>query len=148
MHSLTTTLKTIALTTLLTATGAAWAEETIQGKLYKSPSCGCCQGHANYLMEQGYDIEVISTNDLPEVKQQYGVPEDLQGCHSLVIDDYVIEGHVPVEVIERLLAERPDIAGISLPGMPAGSPGMGGVKREPFTIYTVSEGMPDVYTVE
>lgn len=148
MKPFTKTLKTIAMTALLTVTGAAWAGEAIQGTLYKNPNCGCCQGHANYLMEHGYDIEVIATHDLPKIKQQYGVPEKLWGCHSLVIDDYVIEGHVPVEVIERLLAERPDVEGISLPGMPAGSPGMGGEKREPFTIYTVSEGMPQVFAVE
>ena len=148
MNALITTLKAIALTTLLAVTGAAWAGEAVQGKLYKNPNCGCCQGHANYLMEHGYDIEVIETHDLMKIKDQYDVPERLEGCHTLVIDDYVIEGHVPVNVIERLLAERPDIVGISLPGMPAGSPGMGGQKREPFTIYTLSNGMPSVYAVE
>src|SRR4051812_15268572 len=76
-----------------------------------------------------------------------GVPEDLQGCHTILVDDYVIDGHVPVEVIRKLLSERPPIAGITLPGMPEGSPGMSGTKHGPFTIYAVTKdgAAPKVY---
>lgn len=120
----------------------------IQGTLYKNPQCGCCTGHANYLREQGFDIKIVATHDLPSIKQQYNVSTELEGCHTLLIDDYVIEGHVPVNTIKRLLTERPDIKGISLPGMPMGSPGMGGKKQQPFAIFELSEGSPKVFAVE
>jgi hypothetical protein len=76
------------------------------------------------------------------------VPEPLQGCHTLLIDGYVVEGHVPVAAVKRLLAERPAIRGISLPGMPAGSPGMNGEKTEPFTVYEIGDGAPKVFARE
>ncbi|KOX50538.1 metal-binding protein, partial [Streptomyces purpurogeneiscleroticus] len=72
----------------------------------------------------------------------------LQGCHTLLIDGYVVEGHVPVAAVRRLLAERPAIRGISLPGMPAGSPGMDGEKTEPFTVYEIGDGAPKVFARE
>ena len=125
-----------------------WAGEPIKGTLYKNPQCGCCQGHADYLREQGFELEVIATHDLPTIKRQHGVPEKLEGCHTLLVDGYVIEGHVPVNSIRRLLAERPDIKGISLPGMPAGSPGMGGTKTGAFNIYEIADGMPKTFAVE
>lgn len=70
------------------------------------------------------------------------------GCHTMIVDPYVVEGHVPARTIERLLRERPAIRGVSLPGMPAGSPGMSGQKTEPFVIYEISDGPPKVYAVE
>jgi hypothetical protein len=78
------------------------------------------------------------------------VPPELQSCHTAIIEGYVVEGHVPIDVVERLLAERPAIRGISLPGMPAGSPGMGGQKVDPFTIYQITDGdgPPKVYVLE
>jgi hypothetical protein len=72
----------------------------------------------------------------------------LEGCHTMLVDGYVVEGHVPVNTLLRLLTERPEIRGISLPGMPAGSPGMDGEKTAPFTIYEIGEGPPRVYAVE
>jgi hypothetical protein len=76
------------------------------------------------------------------------VPANLEGCHTMLLDGYVVEGHVPVAVINRLLTGRPKIRGISLPGMPEGSPGMSGTKREPFTIYEIGNGPHRVYAVE
>ena len=110
--------------------------------LYRTPYCGCCLGHAAYLTDQGYEVEVVELTPeaLAAMKAEHSIPQDQQGCHTLMIDGYVVEGHVPVEAIEKLLAERPDIVGISLPGMPAGSPGMGGTKSEPFTVMVIGEG--------
>ena len=86
--------------------------------LYKNPQCSCCEGYAYYLRKNGFDVTVKATHDLPLIKQKYGVAEHLEGCHTTLIDGYVIEGHVPVAAINRLLDERPTITGISLPGMP------------------------------
>src|SRR5260221_429015 len=85
--------------------------------------------------------------DLVEISQKAGVPEQLQGCHTMFVSGYVVDGHVPVNVIRKLLSERPAIAGITLPGMPEGSPGMTGTKHGPFTIYAVSKdgAPPKVY---
>jgi hypothetical protein len=82
------------------------------------------------------------------LNKQHGVPENLEGCHTTLIGGYVVEGHVPVKTLDRLLTERPKIKGVSLPGMPQGSPGMTGRKSAPFTIYELSPGTPRVYAVE
>lgn len=116
----------------------------IPAKLYKNPNCGCCEEYAKYLRENGFDVEVVATHDLPMIKQEHNVPNELAGCHTTLIENYVIEGHVPVESINKLLEEHPMITGISVPGMPAGSPGMGGEKREPLKVYTIS-AEPQVY---
>src|SRR3546814_9857610 len=106
-----------------------------QATLYRSPDCGCCLDYARYLKAQGFAVAVIATDDLADLKARHGVPADLQACHTTLISDYVVEGHVPAPALRRLLAEKPRIAGIALPGMPAGSPGMGGSKTGPFSIY-------------
>ena len=116
--------------------------------LYKSPECGCCEAYAGTLRDHGFTVAVVAEEDLWSLKRRRGVPEGFDGCHTSIIDGYVVEGHVPVDTIDRLLSERPDIKGISLPGMPLGSPGMTGRKTEPFTIYELSDGAPTVYAVE
>jgi hypothetical protein len=110
----------------------------IKAILYKDPHCSCCTGYADYLWAEGFDVTVKITDDLAKVSADAGVPAELQGCHSTFLGGYVVDGHVPAEAIRKLLAERPPIAGITLPGMPEGSPGMGGTKTEPFMIYAVS----------
>lgn len=129
----------------LNAAPAAAQEVT----LYKNPQCGCCESYADYLRENGFTVEVKPTHDLAQISRDAGIRDDFQGCHTAFLDDYVISGHVPIDVVNRLLEERPEIAGVSLPGMPLGSPGMGGAKQEPFKIYTIEEGVsPTVYAVE
>jgi hypothetical protein len=140
----------LALLLLAGISGAApaSAEELKQVILYKDPHCGCCEGYADYLRENGFEMSVKPTHDLPLLHRQYGVPEPLEGCHTTLVDGYVVEGHVPINAVLRLLKERPDIKGISLPGMPAGSPGMSGEKAAPFTIYEIGDGPAKVYAVE
>lgn len=118
--------------------------------LYKDPQCGCCEGYAAYLQQNGFAVEQKPTTDLAEISRNAGVPTDLQGCHTMFVEGYVVDGHVPVNVIRELLSERPAIAGLTLPGMPEGSPGMTGVKREPFIIYAVYKDgkKPTVYANE
>ena len=115
----------------------------VQAILYKNPRCTCCEGYAVYLRQNGFEVDVKPTNDLAEISQKAGVPEKYQGCHTMFVDGYVIDGHVPVEMVRKLLSERPAIAGITLPGMPAGSPGMTGQKTQTFVIYAVTkDGKP------
>jgi hypothetical protein len=137
------------IATLALAPPALAEESSRRATLYKTPGCGCCEGYADYLRENGFEVVVEPTHDLPLIRRQHGVPAAFEGCHTTLIDGYVVEGHVPVGPIDRLLAERPDIKGISLPGMPEGSPGMSGRKQSPFTIYELSDGgQPKVYAVE
>lgn len=112
----------------------------IAAKLYKDPNCGCCGAYGNYLRAHGFDLAVEETADFAELGRAAGVPEDVEGCHVTFVGDYVVSGHVPVEVVERLLHERPAISGVTLPGMPSGSPGMGGEKEEPFIVYSFVKG--------
>ncbi len=122
---------------------AARAAEAIPVTLYKNPSCTCCEGYAQYLDQNGFEVDVRPTNDLAAISRRAGIPSDLEGCHTSFIGDYVVDGHVPVETIRKLLDTKPALAGITLPGMPAGSPGMVGEKTEKFTIYAISrDGTP------
>lgn len=124
------------------------AQERPQATLYKNPDCGCCEGYATYLRHNGFDVKTVATHDLSLIKKQYRVPEKLEGCHTMMIGEYVIEGHVPVGPVRRLLSERPRVRGISLPGMPDGSPGMTGRKTEPFVIYAFADGETRVFAQE
>lgn len=135
---------------LTLASGFAAAQEKIAATLYKTPGCMCCEAYADYLRANGFKVTVVAPSNMTLIKQKYGVRKDLQGCHSTVIGKYVIEGHVPAAPIKRLLAEKPDIKGISLPGMPLGSPGMSGIKKEPFEILSITghDGPAPVYAKE
>lgn len=112
--------------------------------VYKSPTCGCCGGWADALREKGYQVVEKPVPDMEPVKRHFKVPDEMQSCHTAMIDGYVVEGHVPVEAIEKLLSERPKVRGISLPGMPIGTPGMPGPKTETWTVYTL-EDKPKVF---
>jgi hypothetical protein len=118
---------------------ASRAEEAKTGILYKNPQCDCCEEYAKYLERSGYTITIEATHDLSAMKRFAGVPEALDGCHTSVIGGYVFEGHVPVEHVDRVLSEKPDIRGISLPGMLPGTPGMTGRKSGPYTIYEIGK---------
>jgi len=92
--------------------------------VYSDPSCGCCGAWVDYMRTQGYAVTVHQNQPMVAVKARFGVPPGAMSCHTALIDGYVIEGHVPVEDIRRLLAERPNARGLAAPGMPMGSPGM------------------------
>lgn len=116
--------------------------------LYKNPECGCCDGYADYLRHNDFTVTAKATNDLSEISRTAGIPPELQGCHTAFIGDYVVDGHVPVEAIKKLLMENPAIKGMTLPGMPEGSPGMYGEKAGPFTVYAIgADGKSSVYLV-
>jgi hypothetical protein len=109
-------------------------------KLYKDPNCPCCEGHAAYLNSNGFAVEIIPASDLLAKFAQARVPPELNGCHLIEIDGYVVIGHVPVEPIRKLLTERPKIIGISIPGMPVGLPGMEGPRSAPIAVYEIVPG--------
>ncbi|HII16560.1 TPA: DUF411 domain-containing protein [Candidatus Woesearchaeota archaeon] len=114
--------------------------------IFKSDSCGCCGVYTKYMDREGYNVTINTVRDTTAIKEQYGVPAALQSCHTTVVGDYVVEGHIPSEAVEKLLSERPDIKGIALPGMPSGSPGMPGSKTGEWTIYALNnDGSYDVF---
>lgn len=123
---------------------------TIPAVMYKNPTCTCCESYAAYLEQNGFKVELRPTNDLTQVSTGLGVPAQLQGCHSVVIGDYVVDGFVPVDLVKKMLDERPAITGIAMPGMPMGSPGMGGQKTESWTIYAFTKDgkAPTVYATQ
>ncbi|WP_313696120.1 DUF411 domain-containing protein [Halorarum halobium] len=111
---------------------------------FSSPGCSCCGQYASYLREYlDTTLQETEAEDVTTLKQQHNIPTELQSCHTLVLDEYVVEGHVPAEVIATLLDEEPAIDGIALPGMPAGSPGMGGSKSDSFIVYALGDGKTD-----
>jgi len=116
--------------------------------VYKNASCGCCKKWVEHLQAAGFRVTVHDTSNLAGVMERYGVPRKLTACHTAVVDGYVIEGHVPADVIQRLLKERPGIAGVAVPGMPAGSPGMESETPARFYILTFDKnGTTSVYGV-
>lgn len=93
-------------------------------EVYKTPTCGCCSKWVDHLKANGFAVRTTDLDDLDAIKKKHGVPVDLGSCHTAVVGGYVIEGHVPATDVRRLLKQRPRIAGIAVPSMPAGSPGM------------------------
>ena len=126
---------------LATASSALADTHAGQVEVYKSPWCGCCAAWIDHLERNGYSAMVHEVEDLSAIKQMAGVPQALRSCHTAMIDGYVVEGHVPASAIDRLLAERPEIHGLSVPGMPQGSPGMEGPNPIPFTVYSIGSDL-------
>mgnify|MGYP002779650093 CR=1 FL=1 len=93
--------------------------------VYRDPSCGCCEAWARAAQDAGFRTTVVDRSDMPAIKRRYGVPEELSSCHTSLAGNYVIEGHVPLAEVRRLLTAKPEgVKGIGVPGMPLGSPGM------------------------
>ena len=116
--------------------------------VYKSPACGCCSLWVDYVRKNGFDPKVQDVDNIGALKLKLGVREEFSSCHTTEVGGYIVEGHVPVEVVQRMLKERPKIAGIAAPGMPAGSPGMEvpGGRKEPYNILAfTSDGKTSVY---
>lgn len=112
---------------------------TIQ--VYKTSTCGCCRVWVEHLRSNGFTVQTTDLDDLSGIKSKHGVPARAQSCHTGVVNGYVVEGHVPAADIHRMLKERPAIAGLAVPGMPIGSPGMEvpGVKPQPFDVLAVEK---------
>ena len=114
-------------------------------EVFKTPSCGCCNGYVLFLEKEKFKVKQTNMGSLHTIKQKFNIPLEMQSCHTTIMDKYFIEGHVPLEAINKLLKEQPDIDGIALPGMPIGTPGMPGDKDEPYVIYQLIEGKFSVF---
>ena len=124
----------IGLASLVTRPALAALQDPPSITVYKSPSCGCCGQWTEYLKQNGFRPEIVDMDDISALKRLAQVPDDLEACHTAVVERYVVEGHVPVEAIRKMLFERPKIIGIAVPGMPAGAPGMPSQDPERFDV--------------
>ena len=105
--------------------------------VYKSPTCGCCKKWVTHLRDNGFNVKALNTQNVNPIKQQQGVTPKLASCHTAIVAGYTIEGHVPAKDIHRLLKEKPNVKGLTVPGMPIGSPGMEqGNRKDPYAVLT------------
>ncbi len=134
----------LAIACLLFAT-LSWAEgkdsdHIQQLSVYKSPYCGCCSKWVEHLTDNGFNVSEHNVQNIGSYKSRYGIPQKLGSCHTATIGDYVIEGHVPADDIKRLLSERPDIRGLTVPAMPVGTPGMEqGDRHDPYHVLAIQK---------
>jgi len=115
---------------------SAGAEEVV---VYKSPYCGCCGQWIKHMWANGFDVAVRNVDDVDPIKTANGIPPGLASCHTALVGGYVVEGHVPADLVQRLLAERPPARGLAVPGMPASAPGMDQPTGEPYTVLLVKK---------
>ena len=135
--ALTVAFASLALTTAAVRTSPSDApEEKPVITVYKDPSCGCCKNWIAHLIKHGYRVDAKDTPNMTEIKRTLGVPTGLTACHTAMVNGYLIEGHVPAADIDRLLAQKPKVAGLAVPGMPAGSPGMEGASAQRYQVLT------------
>lgn len=128
--------------------GQAFAAGTLpQVEVYKNPDCGCCSGWVDHLKSAGFPVKVHETPDTSALRKRYGIPEQFGSCHTGVVGAYALEGHVPADEIKRLLAQKPVAAGLSVPGMPVGSPGMEvGSRKDAYQVLLIDKaGRPSVF---
>ena len=114
-------------------------------EVFKTPSCGCCYGYVLFLEKEKFNVKQTDMRSLHSIKKKYNIPLEMQSCHTTIMGKYFIEGHVPLQAVNKLLKEQPDIDGIALPGMPIGTPGMPGEKEEPYVIYQLIDGKFSVF---
>ena len=139
---------TIFLIYPLSVLNADTVEEIIKERnveVFKTSSCGCCYGYVLFLEEEKFKVKQTDMRNLHAIKIKHNIPLEMQSCHTTILGNYFIEGHVPIEAINKLLKEQPDIDGIALPGMPIGTPGMPGEKEEPYIIYQLVDGKSSVF---
>ena len=140
-HILYTGLGLAALTLVIGAGLSTAAQKPVTVQVYKTPTCGCCSLWVKHLEANGFATKVTDMDDLSAVKQTYGVPARASSCHTAVVDGYALEGHVPAADVRRLLKERPKVAGLAVPGMPIGSPGMEvGNQKQPYDVLAFEKG--------
>ena len=129
------TLSVIALSAPAGATRGSMATELPKMTVYKTPTCGCCNAWISHVIEAGFEVQAVEVVNTTPIAAEYGVPSQLRSCHTAIIGEYAVEGHVPAREIKRLLAERPSVAGLAVAGMPIGSPGMEiGDRRDPYHV--------------
>ena len=114
--------------------------------VYKTPTCGCCGNWVKHLEKNGFTVSVDNVPDTSPYRHKYGIPDSLTSCHTGVVENYALEGHVPAAEVQRLLKERPKAHGLAVPGMPVGSPGMEAATSQPYNVMLVDlQGRATVY---
>ena len=108
--------------------------------VYKSPTCGCCNAWVDHLKENGFTVETKDRQNMSKIKDLMGVPQNLRSCHTAEVGGYLLEGHVPADLIAKMLKDKPQIKGLTVPGMPMGSPGMEGNRKDPYDILAFKKG--------
>ena len=139
---------TLVLLFGIAQSGCTQSEASIpEVMVYKSATCGCCSKWVDHMKEAGFVVETTNVADVTAYKKKYGIPAGMGSCHTAVVGGYVVEGHVPADLVKKMLEEKPDIAGIAVPGMPVGSPGMEqGNHVDSYEIVTFdAEGKTSVY---
>ena len=128
----------------LNTDGATASADTVV--VYKSPSCGCCTKWVDHMKENGFVVVTHDVNDVSPMKQELGVPANHTSCHTAKVAGYTLEGHVPADLVRRMLAEKPSFRGLAVPGMPIGSPGMEGVIKQDYDVLSFdAQGNMQVY---
>jgi len=137
----------LALAGSVALAAAPPAQQSAQMTVYKTPTCGCCAQWVEHMKKAGFKVQVQDMDDLTEIKQASGVPIPIRTCHTAVVGGYVIEGHVPADLVKKVLAEKPKATGIAVPGMPIGSPGMesGNEKQSYDVVLFDKTGKTTVY---
>ena len=133
---------------LLSLAACTSAVQAATYNMYRDPNCGCCEHWADHVREDlQTEVAETTTDDIAQVKVTNGVPQELWSCHTMVVDGYVIEGHVPAADIARLLEERPaGVRGLAVPGMPVGSPGMEmGDRTQPYQVIAFGDAGYSVF---
>ena len=131
-----TTAVTLVLTTAAVRIPSREPAKKPTVTVYKDPNCGCCKNWIEHLVKHGYRVDAKDSPDMPAIKRTLGVPNALGSCHTAVVNGYLIEGHVPAADIDRLIERRPRVAGLAVPGMPMGSPGMEGPRSQRYQVFT------------
>ena len=140
----------LALALAVTLTARAQAPAAPKMTVYKSPTCGCCAKWVAHMRNAGFDVTVNDVPNVGEIKAQHHVPADAQSCHTALVGGYVIEGHVPADVVKQLLKEKPAVVGLAVPGMPVGSPGMesADADKQAYNVLSFDKaGKTQVYAV-
>jgi hypothetical protein len=128
------------------ALGLAQGPKPVPVTVYKSPTCGCCGKWVEIMRANGFDVTVTDMPDVAPMKDKQGVPAALRSCHTAIVGGYAIEGHVPPDLVKKLLKEKPTAAGIAVPGMPMGSPGMEGATKDSYNVVLFDKtGKTSVY---
>lgn len=125
---------------LMLSSTSVFAGEEIT--VYKSPTCGCCKKWISHLKSNGFKVTAYDVKDVEPIKQRSGVKPAQASCHTALVGGYVVEGHVPAKDIKRMLKEKPDIKGLTVPGMVIGSPGMEGKRKDPYKVMTINKSGP------
>ena len=118
-----------------------------ENEMFKNPGCMCCDKWAEHMIDNGFDVKITPSPDVAKLKDVLGIPPEVRGCHTSVIDGIIVEGHVPADLVQKLINERPEgVIGISVPGMPVGSPGMEGPYKEEYRVVVFdSKGKIELY---